>query len=143
MKSLTIGHLAKQAGVNLETVRYYERRELLPEPMRKESGYRVYGPEDLHRLRFIRQAKSLGFSLNEIATILRMRERGKCPCGEVTKIGEKHLRELGQQIEQLRRFHKELSRAVKDWKRLGEQRVSADAICVLIERTMDGRHRND
>lgn len=56
MKSLTIGHLAKQAGVNLETVRYYERRELLPEPMRKESGYRVYGPEDLHRLRFIRQA---------------------------------------------------------------------------------------
>lgn len=138
MKSLTIGHLAKQAGVNLETVRYYERRELLPEPMRKESGYRVYGQDDLHRLRFIRQAKSLGFSLNEIATILRMREGGKCPCGEVTKIGEKHLRELGQQIARLRIFYADLSRAVKRWKRLGEQRVSADAICVLIERTMDG-----
>ena len=137
MKSLTIGHLAREAGVNLETVRYYERRALLPEPMRKESGYRVYGPDDLHRLRFIRQAKSLGFSLNEIAEILRMRDKDECPCGQVTKIGEKHLRDLGQQIERLRSFHNELSRAVKTWKRLGEQRVSADAICILIERTMD------
>lgn len=138
MKLLTIGRLAKQAGVNLETVRYYERRELLPEPMRKESGYRVYGPDDLHRLRFIRQAKSLGFSLNEIAEILRMRDKGKCPCVEVTKIGEKHLRDLGEQIKRLRSFHHELSRAVKAWKRMGEQKVSADAICVLIERTMNG-----
>ena len=138
MKSLTIGRLAKQAGVNLETVRFYERRGLLPEPMRKESGYRIYGADDLHRLRFIRQAKTLGFSLNEIATILQMRERGKCPCGEVTKIGEKHLRDLGQQIERLRIFYADLSRAVKNWKRLGQQRVSADAICVLIERTMNG-----
>jgi len=143
MKSLTVGHLAKQAGVNLETVRFYERRGLLPEPMRKESGYRIYGADDLHRLRFIRQAKTLGFSLNEIATILQMRERGKCPCGEVTKIGEKHLRDLGEQIKRLRSFHNELSRAVKSWKRLGEQRVSADAICVLIEHTMDGIHKKE
>lgn len=138
MKSLTVGNLAKQAGVNLETVRFYERRGLLPEPMRKESGYRIYGADDLHRLRFIRQAKSLGFSLNEIATILRIRDKGKCPCGEVTKIGEKHLRDLGEQIKRLRSFHNELSRAVKNWKRLGQQTVSADAICVLIERTMNG-----
>ena len=143
MKSLTIGHLAKQAGVNLETVRYYECRELLPEPMRKESGYRVYGPDDLHRLRFIRQAKSLGFSLNEIAEILRMRDKGKCPCGEVTRIGEKHLHDLGEQIKRLRSFHNELSHAVKNWKRLGEQKVSADAICVLIERTMGGIRKKE
>ena len=134
---MKIGELAKQVGVNVQTVRFYERRELLPEPMRKESGYRTYGPDDLHRLRFIRHAKTLGFSLNEIATILRMRERGKCPCGEVTKIGERHLHDLAQQIKRLHRFQAELSRAVKTWKRLGEQRVSADAICVLIERTMD------
>lgn len=140
---MKIGELAKQVGVNVQTVRFYERRGLLPEPMRKESGYRIYGPNDLHRLRFIRQAKSLGFSLNEIAIILRMRERGKCPCGKVTKIGEEHLRDLGRQIDRLRRFHAELSRAVRTWKRLGEQRVSADAICVLIERTMDGTQKKE
>ena len=135
---MRIGQLAEQAEVNVQTVRFYERRGLLPEPTRKESGYRIYGSEDVHRLRFIRHAKTLGFSLNEIATILHMREIGKCPCGEVTKIGEKHLRDVGQQIERLRRFQGELSRAVKTWKRLGEQRISADAICVLVERTMDG-----
>jgi len=140
---MKIGELAKQVGVNVQTVRFYERRELLPEPMRKESGYRTYGPDDLRRLRFIRHAKTLGFTLTEIATILRMREKGKCPCGEVTKIGQKHLRDLAQQIGRLHRFQAELSRAVKTWKRLGEQRVSADAICVLIERTMDGAGKKE
>ncbi|MGH7743580.1 MAG: heavy metal-responsive transcriptional regulator [Candidatus Dormibacteria bacterium] len=140
---MTIGQLAKQVGVNVQTVRFYERRGLLPDPTRKESGYRIYSPDDLHRLRFIRHAKTLGFSLNEIATILRMREKGKCPCGEVTKIGEGHLQDLEEQIERLQRFHAELSRAVKTWKRLGEQRVSADAICVLIERTMDGAGKKE
>ncbi|HEX4002877.1 MAG TPA: heavy metal-responsive transcriptional regulator [Candidatus Acidoferrales bacterium] len=140
---MRIGQLAKQVGVNVQTVRFYERRGLLPEPTRKESGYRIYGPDDLHRMRFIRHAKTLGFSLNEIATILRMREKGKCPCGEVTKIGERHLQDLGQQIERLRVFYADLSRAVKTWKRLGEQRVSAHAFCVLIERTMDGAGKKE
>ncbi len=135
---MKIGELAKQVGVNVQTVRFYERQGLLPEPTRRESGYRIYSSQDLHRLRFIRQAKVLGFSLKEIATILRMRERGRCPCGEVTRIGEKHLQELGEQIKRLRRFYVDLSHAVKTWKQLGEQKVSADAICVLIERTMDG-----
>ena len=134
---MRIGLLANQAGVNVQTVRFYERRGLLPAPARRESGYRVYGPNDVHRLRFIRHAKTLGFSLSEIATILRMRERGKCPCGQVMRIGEKHVRDLKQQMDHMRRFHDELSRAVKSWKTLGEQRISADAICVLIERTMN------
>lgn len=131
------GELAKQAGVNVQTVRFYERQGLLPEPPRRESGYRIYSSGDLHRLRFIRQAKVLGFSLKEIATILRMRERGRCPCGEVTRIGKRHLQELREQIGRMRRFYADLSRAVKAWKRMGNQRVSADAICVLIERTME------
>lgn len=140
---MKIGELAKRVGVNIQTVRFYERRGLLPKPTRKESGYRIYGPKDLHRLRFIRHAKTLGFSLKEIATILQMRAKGKCPCGQVTRIGEEHLRDLGQQIERLRRFQAELSSAVKTWKRLGEQRVSADAICALIERTMDGTGKEE
>ena len=66
MQSLTIGHLAKETGVNLETVRYYERRGLLPKPPRSASGYRLFPAEAARRLRFIRRAQELGFSLREI-----------------------------------------------------------------------------
>lgn len=69
----TIGALAKAVGVNIETIRYYERRKLLAAPLRKPSGYRVYGEESLRRLRFIRNAQSLGFTLREIAELLTLR----------------------------------------------------------------------
>jgi MerR family mercuric resistance operon transcriptional regulator len=63
MQKLTIGQLAKQANVNLETIRYYERRGLIPEPPRSVSGYRQYSADDLQRTRFIKRAQALGFSL--------------------------------------------------------------------------------
>ncbi len=71
--SLTIGHLAKQAGVNLETVRYYERRGLLAKPPRSASGYRLFPKDSARRLRFIRRAQELGFSLKEIRELLSLR----------------------------------------------------------------------
>jgi len=70
---LTIGHLAKSAGVNLETVRYYERRGLLPKPPRSASGYRLFPSDAARRLRFIRRAQELGFSLKEIRELLSLR----------------------------------------------------------------------
>ncbi len=73
MKSLTIGHLAKEAGVNLETVRYYERTGLLPKPPRSASGYRLFSSDAARRLRFIRRAQELGFSLKEIRELLSLR----------------------------------------------------------------------
>lgn len=73
MKPLAIGRLAKQAGVNLETVRYYERRGLLPRPPRSASGYRLFPAEAARRLRFIRRAQELGFSLKEIRELLSLR----------------------------------------------------------------------
>ena len=73
MKSLTIGHLASASGVNLETVRYYERRGLLPKPPRTASGYRLFPIEAAQRLRFIQRAKELGFSLKEIGELLSLR----------------------------------------------------------------------
>jgi len=73
MKSLTIGHLAKEAGVNLETVRYYERRGLLPKPPRSAAGYRLFPSDAARRLRFIRRAQELGFSLKEIRELLWLR----------------------------------------------------------------------
>ena len=72
-KSLTISHLARQAGVNLETVRYYERRGLLPRPPRSAAGYRLFPAEAARRLRFIRRAQELGFSLTEIGDLLLLR----------------------------------------------------------------------
>lgn len=134
---MQIGQLADEAGVTVQTVRFYERKRLLPEPVRKESGYRIYSPNDLRRLRFIRQAKALGFSLDEIGDILKMRSRGECPCADVIAIAQRHLRDVEHQLETLTKFRDELRRAVRTWKRSGQQTLSADAICTLIERTMN------
>jgi DNA-binding transcriptional MerR regulator len=73
MNPLTISHLAREAGINLETVRYYERRGLLPKPPRSPSGYRLFPVEAARRLRFIRRAQELGFSLREIQESLSLR----------------------------------------------------------------------
>lgn len=134
---MQIGELAKQAGVSVQTVRFYEQRKLLSEPARTESGYRQYGPEEVKRLSFIRQAKALGFSLDEIRNIIRSRGRGECPCTDVIAIADRHLADVTEQIEKLERFKQELSRAVRRWKRAGTQTLSAGAICTLIERTME------
>lgn len=136
---MQIGELAKRSGVTVQTVRFYERLSLLPEPQRKDSGYRIYSGSDLKRLQFVRQAKSLGFSLEEIRDILRMRERGHCPCGEVVSTAERHLRAVEEQIRQLSKFRDGLTRAVEQWKRSGKQTLSADAFCVLIERTVESK----
>jgi len=133
---MQIGELAKQCGVSVQTVRYYERCGLLDEPERKPSLYRIYGDDDLRRLRFILHAKGLGFTLDEIKHILNLRKKKACPCGEVRRMGERRLEELESQIQHLTAFRNELSRAVRKWKQVPDQAPSGDAICVLIERTM-------
>ncbi|HVH88902.1 MAG TPA: heavy metal-responsive transcriptional regulator [Terriglobales bacterium] len=134
---MQIGELAKSAGVTVQTIRFYERKGLLPSPPRKESGYRVYGEDDTRRMQFIRQAKGLGFSLDEINSILRMRGRGACPCNEVIGIAERHLADTEQQIRRLLRFRDELSRTLALWRRSKRRTMSGDAICTLIERTLE------
>jgi MerR family mercuric resistance operon transcriptional regulator len=137
-----IGELAKQAGVSVQTIRFYERRGLLPEPPRRESGYRIYSSEDLHRLRFIRQAKGLGFSLEEIREILRMRAQGACPCGQVVNLAERHLGEVRQTIRRLAAFESELARALNKWKNSGQARLAANEFCILIERVTETGKRS-
>ena len=85
MTVFTIGHLADAAGVNVETIRYYERRGLLAEPPRTAAGYRQYGDADLWRLDFIRRAKSLGFTLTEIGSLVDP-ERGDGSEGSVERV---------------------------------------------------------
>ena len=78
---MTVARLARATGASPDTVRYYERLGLLPGAGRTESGYRVFGEQDVERLRFIRSAQRLGFSLAEIGELLGIREHGLCPCG--------------------------------------------------------------
>ncbi len=139
---MTIGELARQIGVNVQTIRFYERRQLLPEPPRTQSGYREYGPNELNQLNFVRHAKSLGFSLDEIRQILRTRSQGECPCTDVLAVAEQHLAQISQQIAQLEQFKQQLARAVREWKKAGPQTLPSDAICVLIERTIAKTDKN-
>ncbi len=133
---MKIGDVAKQAGMSVEAVRFYERQGLLHRPLRTEAGYRVYADADLRRLQFIRQSKRLGFSLQEIVRILRLRERGHCPCDEVVETLERHLRDTEDQLQRLQAFRDEIARTLKQWKRNGTRRVPGEVICGLIERTI-------
>lgn len=134
--SMKIGELARESGAGVQALRFYERSGLLPKPNRTEAGYRVYAAADLRRVELIRQAKRLGFSLDEIKRILRLRQQGSCPCGEVINILETHLRETDDQIRHLQRFRKEIARTLREWKRSGTEGIPGEVICGLIERTI-------
>ena len=104
METLTIGELAKRARVNRETVRYYERRRLLPRPWRSISGYRIYSDDALRRLRFIRHAKALGFSLNEIKELLGLRVNSAASCDRVRERTQVKIADIDQKIHVLRQM---------------------------------------
>jgi DNA-binding transcriptional MerR regulator len=137
---MRIGQLAGELGTTSQAVRFYERAGLLRAPERTESGYRVYAAADVKRLRFIRKAKQLGFSLGEIGDILRLHDAGHIPCAQVMAIAERHLRETEAEIRRLSRFRAELSTALRRWKRTPARHLTGDAICELIERTIDDNH---
>jgi len=108
MKALTIGQVARHAGVGIETVRFYERQGLLEEPARKESGYRQYGEDVVARLQFIRRAKELGFSPKEIKELLALRVDPSTTCAEVRSKATVKIADVEQKIEALKRIRKAL-----------------------------------
>ncbi len=128
-----IGRVAKASGVSVQAVRYYERLGLLPTTHRTPAGYRIYGPGSVDRLRFIRQAQALGFSLDEIREILRLRYEGRSPCECVRKLLQKRLEAIENQITQLVRFRHDLRRTLERSKRLPQLPHTASAICPLIQ----------
>jgi MerR family mercuric resistance operon transcriptional regulator len=112
-KSLTIGRLAKEAGVNLETVRYYERRGLLQRPPRSASGYRLFPLETARRLRFIRRAQELGFSLTEIRELLSLRVSANAKSADVRKRAETKIADIDAKIKSLDSMKTTLRRLTK------------------------------
>jgi len=104
MKGLTIGELAKRGGVNLETIRYYERAGLLPRPPRTQAGYRIFPDDAARRLRFIKRAQQLGFSLREIRELLALRiEPGKTRA-DVRERAKAKIEDIDQKLRTLRQM---------------------------------------
>jgi MerR family mercuric resistance operon transcriptional regulator len=112
MNSLTIGRLARQAGVNQETVRFYERRGLLPRPPRSASGYRLFPAEAARRLRFIRRAQELGFSLAEIAELLSLRVSRRATSGAIRARAEAKISDIESKIKTLESMKKTLRKLI-------------------------------
>jgi DNA-binding transcriptional MerR regulator len=109
------GEIARRAGVSSDTLRHYEQKGLLAKPRRLENGYRVYPPEALDRVRLIQGALAVGFTLDELARLLRARDRGQPPCREVRAMAEQKLHDVERQLEDLSRFRDALARTLREW----------------------------
>ena len=134
-KPLTIGHVARLAGVGVETVRFYEREGLLAEPERRQSGYRQYGEEVVQRLRFIRRAKELGFSLAEIRDLLSLRDDPQATAADVRGRAEAKIAEIEAKVQDLQRMKKALLTLTATCSGHGPVRT-----CPIIEALDHGKH---
>jgi Hg(II)-responsive transcriptional regulator len=114
--TFTIGELAKQAKLNTQTIRYYERRRLLLPSERSASGYRFYTSAELKRILFIKNAQDLGFTLKEIQELLSLRTKSSLSCGSVQKKAEKKLEDIRDKMRALNKMERVLVELVSDCK---------------------------
>lgn len=128
MATLRTGELARKAGVNVETLRFYERKELLPKPPRRASGYREYPPEAAALVRFIRRAQQLGFSLREIKELLALREVPRATCGDVVVLAQRKIADIDAKINDLSAMRCALAKLLKEC-----PRTAPIAQCPIIE----------
>lgn len=112
MENITIGILAKRADVNKETIRYYERRGLIPKPKRSKSGYRQYSPDTIKHVQFIKRAQALGFSLNEVSELLSLKVSRDTSCSAVKGIAELKVLDIEHKIRSLMKIKKALTKLI-------------------------------
>lgn len=112
IRHLTIGRLAAETGVNVETIRYYEKAGLIAPPARTEGNYRSYRPDDVARLRFVRRTRDLGFTLEQVRALLSIAGQRERDCGTVDVIASEHLAEVDRKIADLTALRRELADAV-------------------------------
>ena len=110
--AIPIGELSRRTGCNIETIRYYERIRLLPSPPRR-GRYRSYGAEDVGRLAFVRRARELGFTLDEVRNLLGLAAGGQSACGEVRALAASHLEDVRGRIADLKRMERVLADSVR------------------------------
>jgi len=113
-KKFKIGDIAKQAGLNIETIRFYERRGLILPVARTGAGYRIYDENALSRLRFIKNAKEIGFTLKEIDELLKLKINPKSKCGDIRKRAEKKLQIIHAKMAVLESIRKVLKKLIED-----------------------------
>jgi len=113
--SLSSGELAELAGVSRDTLRHYERKGVLARPLRGHNGYRQYPSEALQRVQLVRRALSVGFTLDELAKVLRVRDVGGAPCEEVRKIAAQKLVAVQDQLRELTELRDDLQKTLQDW----------------------------
>ena len=113
MKPLTIGIVARRAGVNVETVRFYERKDLIERPSRRGSGYRQYPEETIDRIRFIRRAKELGFTLNEISELLSLKAAPRSKCDQIRRRAELKIQDIQTKVRDLLKMRDALAELAK------------------------------
>jgi MerR family mercuric resistance operon transcriptional regulator len=109
---IAISELSRLTGVNIETIRYYEKIKMLPAPLRAEGGHRVYGAKEMRLFVFIRRGRELGFTLDEIRALLNLGEPGKASCGEVQQIASHHLTYIRSKIDDLVKLEKLLTKTI-------------------------------
>jgi DNA-binding transcriptional MerR regulator len=109
------GELARRAGVSADTLRHYETLGLLPTPRRTSGNYREYAPEAAERVQLIRNALAMGFSLRELASILKIRDQGGIPCGEVRRMAADKVAAIIMQIEELTSYRDHLQQVLTEW----------------------------
>lgn len=131
---MKIGELSRATGTNTETIRYYERIGLLPAPARTDANYRSYGSEHRSRLSFVRHSRELGFTIEEIRSLLDLSDHPDKDCGQADRIATAHLEQVEAKIAQLAALRDELARIV------GRCRGGAAADCRVIEALGDHSH---
>ncbi len=109
------GELARRAGVSSDTLRHYERKGVLPKPTRTPSGYRMYDEAAFRRVGLIQRALAVGFTLDELASVLRVRDRGGAPCARVRELAAEKLADLEQRLRDMQKLRADLRRLVEDW----------------------------
>ena len=113
--ALSSGELADLAGVSRDTLRHYERKGVLPRPLRGHNAYRQYPPEALQRVQLIRRALSVGSTLDELAKVLKVRDAGGAPCEEVRRLATQKLLDVQDQLRELSELRDELQKTLSDW----------------------------
>lgn len=130
---MKVAQLARAAGVNADTVRFYTREGLLKPARDPDNGYQEYGSDDLARLRFARKARQLGFTLREVADILQQADQNESPCPLVRDLFARRLHEVEAQLRELQNLRDRMQRALVSWETMPDGTPDGHTLCRLIE----------
>lgn len=137
LESMTVAQVSRRTGATSDAIRYYCRIGLLRPRRDRRSGYKRFGAVDLQRLQFIAKAKRLGFTLAEIAEIIRRSTSGHAPCPVVRSIVTARVLENDRRLADVLALHKRMKTAAAEWERLPDKVPDGDAVCHLIESFVD------